>query len=314
MSEDLSHLSREAQALWEQNAAFWDDYMGEGGSFQRELIGPLTERLLDLRAGERVLDIACGNGAFSRHMASLGVDVVACDFSATFLERAQARTTTGAARIVYRQIDATQLEQLLALGERRFDAAVCTMALMDMATLDPLFVALSRMLKPGGRFVFSVMHPCFNTVGTRKMLVEEDRDGEILVTRAVIQTHYSTPQISKGLGIIGQPAPQYYFHRPLNALLKPAFHVGFVLDALEEPVFQRSEEARRPLSWDHFTEIPPVLIARLRLITGLSGETGSARSPVFRRAKTRRPARRRCNASARLSLHCSRCAFERAIG
>ena len=52
--------------------------------------------------------------------------------------------------------------QLLTLGERRFDAAVCTMGIMDIAAIDPLFAALSRLLKPGGHFVFSVMHPCFN--------------------------------------------------------------------------------------------------------------------------------------------------------
>ena len=39
------HLSPEARDLWEQKAAFWDDYMGEAGNhYQRLLIGPTTER------------------------------------------------------------------------------------------------------------------------------------------------------------------------------------------------------------------------------------------------------------------------------
>ena len=54
-------IGRETQEIWNQNAAFWDEYMGEGGAFQRLLIGPATERLLALKPGEHVLDIACGN-------------------------------------------------------------------------------------------------------------------------------------------------------------------------------------------------------------------------------------------------------------
>ena len=52
----------QAREIWDTNASFWDDYMGEGNDFQRLLIGPTTERLLELRGGETVLDIACGNG------------------------------------------------------------------------------------------------------------------------------------------------------------------------------------------------------------------------------------------------------------
>src|SRR5450759_4989842 len=127
MSEEKT-IHREVQEIWERNAAFWDEYMGEGGAFQRVLIGPTTDRLLDLKPGERVLDIACGNGAFARRMAALGARVVACDFAPTFIERAQARTTEHADRIEYRVIDTTDAAQLVALRKQSFDAAVCTMA------------------------------------------------------------------------------------------------------------------------------------------------------------------------------------------
>jgi len=40
---------------------------------------------------------------------------------------------------------------------------------------------------------------------------------------------------------------------------------GFVLDGLEEPVFDERAEAKRPLGWANYKEIPPVLVARMRL-------------------------------------------------
>src|SRR5579883_3442465 len=89
-ASDFAALTPETQAIWEQNAGFWDDQMGEGNEFQRILIATAAERLLGLQVGERVVEAACGNGVFSRRMAALGAQVVASDFSPTFVERARA--------------------------------------------------------------------------------------------------------------------------------------------------------------------------------------------------------------------------------
>jgi 2-polyprenyl-3-methyl-5-hydroxy-6-metoxy-1,4-benzoquinol methylase len=261
-------LSSEGQAIWNQNAAFWDEYMGEGNDFQRVLIGPATERLLRIEEDELVLDVACGNGNFARRMAEKGARVVAFDFSSTFIERARRRTrdTRFSGRIEYLVMDATNYEELMSLGLQRFDAAVCTMALMDMAAIEPLFNALSRLLKPGGRFVFSVMHPCFNSGGIHKLAEQEDREGELVTTYAIKVTSYATPSATKGLGVVGQPVPQYYFHRPLSVLLQHCFNAGFVLDGIEEPAFKGEVAPNRPFSWANFADIPPALVARVRLI------------------------------------------------
>ena len=260
-------LNAETREIWDRNAEWWDEQTGEGNEFQNILIGPATERLLALRPGEAVLDVACGNGAFSRRMAELGAEVVAFDFSERFLERAKARTTEHADRIDYRLVDATDEGQLLALGERRFDAAVCTMALMDMATVEPLMSGLSRLLKAGGRFVFSVLHPCFNSSdGFRLVAGQEDRAGELVTEHSVQVWRYLSRSTAKGVGIPGQPVPQNYFHRPLGALFAACFDAGFVLDGLEEPAFGPEAEATRPLGWVNYKEIPPVLVARARLI------------------------------------------------
>ena len=149
-----SDLHEETRSIWNQNAAFWDDKMRDGNDFQRILVGPASERLLNLQVGEIVLEIACGNGVFARRMAQLGVSIVATDFSAQLLERAQARTSEYADRIEYRLVDATQEDQMIALGLQRFDAVVCNMAIMDMSEIDPLMRGIRQVLKPGGRFVF----------------------------------------------------------------------------------------------------------------------------------------------------------------
>src|SRR5437660_12337430 len=131
-------LNEETRKIWDQKASFWDEKMSDGNDFQRILTGPASERLLNLQPGETVIEIACGNGVFTRRMAQLGVHVIATDFSSQLLERARARATEHPDGIEYRLLDATREDQIVALGQQRFDAAVCNMAIMDMAEVDPL--------------------------------------------------------------------------------------------------------------------------------------------------------------------------------
>jgi 2-polyprenyl-3-methyl-5-hydroxy-6-metoxy-1,4-benzoquinol methylase len=266
--ETLQQANEAARSVWDENAAFWDKRMGEGNEFVEVLIWPATERLLELRPGERVLDIACGNGLSSRRLAAMGAHVVAFDFSEEMIAYARERTTQYAERIEYLVLDATDEAALLALGEGRFDAAICNMALFDMAEIKPLMRALARGLRPGGRFVFSVLHPCFNSPHMAHVAEMEDREGDIVTVYSVKVFGYLSPTVAWAAAIQGQPKPQLVFHRPLQVLLGAGFDAGFVLDGLEERAFPPDHPARKnPLGWGpNFSEIPPVLVARMRLV------------------------------------------------
>ena len=256
--------SSEVAAVWNANADFWDAQMGEGNLTHRHLVAPNMERLLELRSGERVLDIACGNGQFARRLAELGAQVVAVDLSEGMLEHARARSAGHEDRIDYRRLDACDPAELSDLPSGGFDAVVCSMALMDMREIRPLAVELPRLLGPGGRFVFSVTHPAFNGTGFRRMVEEEDAGGTLVQRSGVFVYRYRTPVTALGLAIPGQPKPQMYFDRPLGELLRPFFEAGLALDRLEEPQFPPDVLPNRPMSWISFPEIPPVLLGRLR--------------------------------------------------
>jgi 2-polyprenyl-3-methyl-5-hydroxy-6-metoxy-1,4-benzoquinol methylase len=262
---DFRELNDEAREIWDANAEWWDDRIGNGNDFQDELIEPAQERLLALTPGETVLDVGCGAGRFSRRLAALGVHVVAFDFSEKFIERARKRTPREITRIEYHVIDATDASAVISLGPGRFDAAVATMMLMDLCSIEPLMRALREVLKPGGRFVFSISHPCFDTPGSSKFAESSVQDGRYVVTSGVKVTTYRTPVAYKAEGIIGQPEEQYYIHRPLSLLFKIAFENGFVVDGFEEPAFRTPAEDGSPFRWKNMPEIPPVLVVRMRL-------------------------------------------------
>ena len=91
MTDDLHQFTHEA---WEANAEIWDGRMGnEGNDFFNILCWPALASLLDVQPGQHILDIACGNGLTSRHLAALGAHVTAFDFSGNLIEKARARST-----------------------------------------------------------------------------------------------------------------------------------------------------------------------------------------------------------------------------
>ena len=101
---DIKKLNDEGRELWNKKAEFWDELHGdEGNVFHRRLIEPSVLQLLDLRDGESVLDIGCGNGALARRLAANGGKVTAVDFSEKLIGFARQRSSMeGLKREIYR--------------------------------------------------------------------------------------------------------------------------------------------------------------------------------------------------------------------
>jgi len=262
-------ISAENTRTWQAKAAWWDELHGdEGNAFHRTVVGPPVEALLAVQVGERVLDIACGSGQLARRLAHLGAQVVAVDGAAAFLplaaQRAQSLPAEVRARLVWHSVDATDEEALAALGEGTFDAIVSTMALMDIPDIAPMHRAAARLLRPGGRFVVAVAHPCFNHAGVTRIAEMADLDGHLQTRMRLQMGDYLTPRTRRAAGAQGEPAPHYDFHRPLRDLLAPAFAAGFLLDGMEESAFPPGSAGASPFAWQAFSDIPPVLAYRLR--------------------------------------------------
>ena len=250
---------------WDANAEVWDSRMGdEGNDFFNVLCWDSLASFLDVQPDSVILDIACGNGLTSRRLAALGANVTAFDFSANLIKKAKSRANPEN-RVSYHVVDATNESQLLALGEGKFDSALSNMALFDMADIEMLFKTLPKLLKPNGIFVFSITHPCFNNASAYH-IVEEWDDGTIHTNYAIKISRYMTHYQSEGLALRGQPKPQLYFNRPLQYYMNIGFQNGFILDGFEERAFPPEHPQTSPLGWGgKFSEIPPVLIMRMRL-------------------------------------------------
>jgi 2-polyprenyl-3-methyl-5-hydroxy-6-metoxy-1,4-benzoquinol methylase len=237
---------------WDAVASYWDEQMRAGRTWQREYIAPAVEDVLLPVKGERILELACGNGEFARRLTELGATVVATDFSSAMIEVARGHGRD----IDYRLVDATDEDALRAIGPpSSFDAIVSNMAIMDMLDIQPLAKAAIELVRPGGRFVVSALHPAFNSGYAMRVTEESADDSGVRRTHWVKTSRYRTPFAAKGIALEGQPTTQWYFHRPLEMILEPFFANGWIVDALREPVLASSQ---------FFSDVPGILVVRFR--------------------------------------------------
>lgn len=224
----------ESKKIWNQNAEFWDNAMGDASNeFHRRVVRPKVTELLSPDPADYILDAACGNGNYSAYLAQLGVSVVAFDFSENMIELARKRQKQYADKIEFCVADAANKENVMALQHaRKFTKAVSNMAIMDISDIEPLFEAVHDLLEENGIFVFATQHPCFVT----------------------LTDQYMTSHSYYGIAIEGQPKEQLYYHRSLQNIFHLCFRTGFIIDGFYEECYKNKE-------------IPEVIIVRARKVS-----------------------------------------------
>jgi SAM-dependent methyltransferase len=227
-----SHLSASAtiranRSWWDANA---DDYQREHGEFlgdDRFVWGPegLDEQhahLLGAVAGRRVLEVGCGAAQCSRWLAAQGAHPVAIDLSARQLAHARrlAEAHPDVPEVPLAQADA----QRLPFADASFDLACSAYGGVPFVA-DPAAVMreVARVLRPGGRWVFSVTHPI-------RWTLPDDPGADGLV----VQHSYFDRRPYVEFGDDGQ-ASYAEHHRTLGDRVRELVAAGLVLLDLVEP-------------------------------------------------------------------------------
>jgi 2-polyprenyl-3-methyl-5-hydroxy-6-metoxy-1,4-benzoquinol methylase len=130
---------------------------GDEGDFSRQhLLNPQLFRLLGNVSGKKVLDAGSGNGYLSRKLAKMGATMTGIEPAQTLFEYAIQQELSQPLGISYLQQD---LSQFQAKGQ--YDTVVSNMVFMDIPDYQSAIKKCTEALKPGGLFVFSITHPCF---------------------------------------------------------------------------------------------------------------------------------------------------------
>ncbi len=220
---------------WDPVASWYDALVGEEGSeYQQRVVFPGVLRLLTVRPSERILDVACGQGAFSRVLQKKEARVTGLDASDQLIRIAKERSEPG---IEFLVADARSMQTLPA---NHFDAACCVLAIQDIDAIAAVFEGVARTLVHNGRFVIAMMHPCFR--GPKTTGWEWDRNTRSQFRRI---DRYLLPRKE---AIVTHPGRDprgstWSFHRPLEAYVRALRQAGLFVDSLEEWVSHKVSDS-----------------------------------------------------------------------
>lgn len=226
-------VEKKENTSWGNVADWYDSSIEREGSYQRDLILPNLLRLMDIKGGEKIIDIACGQGFFSREIAKIGANVVGADISLELIKIARERSR--GMKIDYFVSSADKISK----SDAEFDKAVIVLALQDMENLSGVISEASRILKSDGELFIVINHPAFR-IPKRSAWGFDGKTGRqfrqideyMSEARVKMEVH---PGVDKNQATTS-------FHRPLQTYFKVFQKAGLVVSRLEEWVSTKQSE------------------------------------------------------------------------
>jgi len=151
--------SRRSPGGWDAVAAWYDGWMGKGGSVHhRKIAIPAVMDLLEAKKGDNILDIGAGQGVLAPYVAEAGATYVGVDVSGKLLDYARQHHGEHGRFFV---ADAARLQDDKNIDAESFDACIFLLSIQDMDPLDEIIRSAAWTLKPGGRMILLMTHPAF---------------------------------------------------------------------------------------------------------------------------------------------------------
>lgn len=237
------------ETIYDQHVRFYLDFVDRSLADENGLWHVLLSRFKKILGerlnGAHVCDIACGEGYLSRFLAQFGPrEVLGIDISAALIDAAARRSTE--TNLSFRVDDA---QELRTVEDASMDIAVSQMAIMDIPDHRAMFRSVRRVLKTGGVFVLSLLHPCFEAPfglpDQPQFLTDENGNSIAYTIQQYVKEGFWQ---SGGTGVRGHMGA---YHRTLSTLINDILDTGFILERLEEPIVEGQ---------GLFSEIPRALL------------------------------------------------------
>jgi 2-polyprenyl-3-methyl-5-hydroxy-6-metoxy-1,4-benzoquinol methylase len=207
-------------ARYDAVAEFYVREVGEAVDAADTAAAALFELLGDVRDAD-VLDLACGQGRISRELARRGGRVTGLDLAGNLIESARAAERAVPLNVEYVVADAGSDG---VLPPAAFDCVVCHFGLSDIDDLRATLRTVRLALRPGGKFVFSILHPCFPGRGSE--IASSWQPGAGYHSEGWWRSTARHSRIRQAVGAN---------HRTLSTYVNELIGSGLLIDRLAEP-------------------------------------------------------------------------------
>ncbi len=220
---------------WDNVASWYDGYLENGSdTYQEKVIAPNLMRMLALKSGDRVLDVACGQGYFARLVAKIGASVVGFDQSAELIAKAIERKGEDETYVV------GNAEKIDALKLKSFDTAYSVLAFENIKNIGAVLTGVASALKKEGKFVLVMLHPAFRI----PQHSDWGYDSKKAVQYRKVEKYLSEISIPIELSPFkgAKKDTTTTFHRSLQWYAKAFKAAGFVITGMEEWISHKKSQ------------------------------------------------------------------------
>ena len=232
---------------WEKSADWYDSFLKEGeDTYQNKVILPNLLRVLDIKKGQVILDLACGQGFFTRQFHNKGAKVIGIDLSPKMIKLAEQNLPK---EIEYHVAPA---HKLLFIKDNSIDAVTVILGIQNIENISGVFKEVSRVLKKSGRMFIVMNHPAFRVLKKSNWGFDENnkvqyRRVDEYLTESKVKIEMrpgskssKSSEISKSSGLNTYTIS---FHRPLQVYFKILGKLGFGVTRLEEWISPKQSQS-----------------------------------------------------------------------
>lgn len=233
--------TRHTREVYDRLAPVWSK-VSDDGPFNEWLERPAVRRLIPPElSGLTVLDAGCGSGSQADWLLDNGADVIGFDLSSAMVEESR-RRCSGRGRFFIADIG-----EPLPLEPRSVDGITCSLVLHYLEDWTVPLRSFADALRPDGWVVISLEHPLGPPLSSQE------------------GGYFDTELVSDTWTKAGLVVTQWYWRRPLSAVMDALADHGFVIERIIEAQPSAEAVARYPDDLTQVVGVPWFIVYRLRL-------------------------------------------------
>lgn len=221
---------------WGSVAHWYDKHLEDKDSYHAQVVAPNLSRLVDLKKGETLLELGCGQGYFLEKFTAQtdAANLFGVDLGKELIALATQKNQN----IHYAVASA---DDATLFPDRTFDVVTIVLALQNMRDMNAVIANAARLLNVKGRLYIVLNHPAFRIPKQSDWAFDQKTNTQ---TR-VLKKYLSEEEIAIDMnpGSTQNKATTTSFHRPLQVYSK-AFHKhGLAITKIEEWISHKKSEA-----------------------------------------------------------------------
>jgi len=228
---------------WEKSADWYNSFLeGSENTYQKNVILPNLLRAIDIKKGQIILDLTCGQGFFTRQFYEAGAKVIGVDLSPKMIKLAEQNLPK---EIEYYVAPAHKLP---FIKDGSIDVVTIILGIQNIENISEVFKEVARVLKKSGRMFIVMNHPAFRVL--KKSSWGFDENNKVQYRRVDEYLTESKVKIEMRPGSKSSKSSEsskvseytMSFHRPLQVYFKILGKIGFGVTRLEEWISHKKSQ------------------------------------------------------------------------